>query len=97
VLDVGSDSSRCVLATRKWARTQRLESEPTLDGKSKSEEAANDHQKLFSTGRIQIQGKFLNEWGNTEFSTLLRIIDSGISKINSENLDSPLRITLMKS
>ena len=36
-----------------------------------------------STWRIQIQGKFLNEWGNTEFDTLLKIIDSGI-KINLE-------------
>jgi hypothetical protein len=35
-----------------------------------------------STGRIQLQGKFLNEWGNTEFDMLLKIIDSGI-KINS--------------
>jgi hypothetical protein len=29
-----------------------------------------------STGRIQIQGKSLTEWGNKEFDIILRMIDS---------------------
>ena len=36
-----------------------------------------------STGRIQIQGKSLTEWGNKEFDIILRMIDSD-EKINSQ-------------
>lgn len=35
-----------------------------------------------STGRIQIQGRFLHEWGNTEFNTLLAMVNSPDKLLN---------------
>lgn len=41
-----------------------------------------------STGRIQIQGRFLDEWGRHEFNTLLAIVNSPNTEKTTEGLDN---------